>query len=322
MEEKTSSDNFIDTLLLENNFDIIVGFILLIAGAILNFVNHSIALLIGACIGGYFLLSFLSRLNNGEQYYERNIRPRASQAGRIQPANMAPITNDLTIADRIKAIHATTNFKCPSCGATLRPTDIKCGSCGSFLVAAANLPQPARWGDVEVGQRIHISHPNDGLLELSVRSRVYYGELWQAQMQPNIPWTLTGNYFVGLELDSPYFLVNWQERFYLSSSHSALTDYDIQTYFAPSARQFAASNQSKDVRLYYSKELWRIDDIGKFRIEYTDGEFAKASPGTVGRFIHASNESNTLIVEDYESGGKGQDTLWFAIKLEEKDIKL
>ena len=240
----------------------------------------------------------------------------------IPNTSSAPLTNEPTIADKIKTIHIATQFKCSSCGASIKPTGMKCTSCGTYLVASADLPQPARWGESEPGQAIQILHPLDGMFTTSIKSRVYYGELWQSQMKKHIPWTLTGNYFIGLTLETSQLLLNWQERFFLLTSSTPLTDYSIQNDFAPHARKFAASNQTKDVNFKYSQTTWHIDDIGKFRIEYIDGDNSHSSPGAVGRFIHASNKENVLVVEDYESGGRGQDKVWLGLRIEEKDITL
>lgn len=152
--------------------------------------------------------------------------------------------------------------------------------------------------------------------------RLYYGELWQERSGANIPWTPTGTYFVGLTLQGGRFLLNWQGRFYFFDSNSRLTDMDINRDFVPYARQFAASNQTADVRFRYQNQNWKMDDIGKFRIEYCDGEGTQISAGSVGRFIHASNGNEALVVEDYQSGGSGgMDTLWRGFLLKETDIK-
>ena len=219
------------------------------------------------------------------------------------------------------SINIPHNLKCPSCGASIRPTDKKCNYCGSSLVPVIDLPQPANFGDVQVGQSIRVTHPKQGVLTLKVLRRLYYGELWQEHTGPNVPWTTTGTYFVGLTLDHDLFLLNWQSRFFLLESHSPLTDMEINQSFAPYARQFAASNQTADVRFKYAGSNWHIDDIGKFRIEYCDGDGVQVSPGSVGRFIHASNDKAALVVEDYQSGGSGGlDTLWQGFGIKQADI--
>lgn len=322
MSRNNSQNSLLDTILLGENFDIISGFVLLIIGLLVSFVNHSTGMIMGLCIGIYFFFSFLIRLNAGEQYYERDIRPNMDRSKQIPPTSSAPITDESTIADKIKSIHIATNFKCPSCGATVNPTDTKCKSCSSFLVASANLPKPALWGDAEIGQSIHVTHPQKGRLTLSIRCRIYYGELWQAQMKSHVPWTLTGNYYVGLGFENGMFLLNWQSRFYLLESNSSLTDKEINQNFAQPAREFAASNQSKDVHFAYNKAIWEIEDIGRFRIEFSEGEGTKADAGAVGRFIHANQGNQALIVEDYQSGTSGVDNLWMGYKIEEKDIEI
>jgi predicted RNA-binding Zn-ribbon protein involved in translation (DUF1610 family) len=234
----------------------------------------------------------------------------------------APVTNEPTIAEKIEAIHKKNDFKCPACGATVLPTDIKCKHCGSVLVATVDLPRPAKWADVEVGQSIQLEHPEKGELHLPIIYRVYYGELWQEQMKSNVPWTLTGNYYVGLGLENGALLLNWQGRFYLLDTSSPLTDKEINQTFANPARQFAASNQSKDVSFAYNRTVWAIEDIGRFRIEWVDGEGEKASAGTVGRFIHAKSGNQVLVVEDYQSSGDGTDTLWLGYQIHESDIHI
>ena len=285
MSKYSQRYTYIDTLFLDGNIDMVIGLALLFIGLFLSFVSPGLTLIAGAGIGFYFFNSWLSHMSSGERDYEKELIYKSNARENISPASSAPITDDQTIADKIKAIHIATDFKCPSCGAPLKPTDMNCKSCGSYLVAAANLPKPARWGDVEVGRSIHVTHPMKGSLNLSVQSRIYYGELWQAQMKP-------------------------------------ITDYAIQNDFAPYARKFAASNQTRDVSFRYSQSTWHIDDIGKFRIEYVDGDETQTDPDAIGRFIHASNKKRVLVVEDYETGGSGQDKVWFGVKIEEKDIKL
>ena len=240
----------------------------------------------------------------------------------IPAAVNAPVVNTPTLADKMASINVPKDLKCPSCGAAIRPTDRICNYCGSSLIPVIDLPQPANFGNIQVGQSIQVTHPKQGVLTLKVQRRLYYGELWQEHSGASVPWTPTGTYFVGLNLDRDLFLLNWQNRFYLLESHSPLTDMDINRDFAPYARQFAASNQTADVRFRYAGGTWRIDDIGKFRIEYCDGDGAQISPGSVGRFIHASSDADVLVVEDYQSGGSGGlDTLWRGVSLQQSAIK-
>ena len=251
----------------------------------------------------------------------RGSNPRPSQPV-ISPAINAPVENSPTLTDKMASIHIPKDLKCPSCGASIRPADKKCNYCGSSLIPVIDLPQPANFGDIQVGQSIRVAHPKQGELRLAVRRRLYYGEMWQEHTGPNVPWTTTGTYFVGLTLERDLFVLNWQSRFFLLDSHSPLTDMDINRDFAPYARQFAASNQTADVRFRYKDLGWHIDDIGKFRIEYCDGDGADVSAGSIGRFIHASAGGEALVVEDYQSGGSGGlDTLWRGYLIQSADIK-
>ena len=256
----------------------------------------------------------------------RALRTGSKAPGGAQPyiaaAVSVPVINTPTLAEKMASINIPKDLKCPSCGAAIHPTDRVCNYCGSSLVPLIDLPQPANFGNMQIGQTIRVAHPKRGELTLAVRRRLYYGELWQEHSGPSIPWTPTGTYFVGLTLDNDLFLLNWQSRFFLLDTHSPLTDMEINRDFAPYARQFAASNQTANVRFGYAGGDWRIDDIGKFRIEYCDGDGTQISPGSVGRFIHAIRGSDVLVVEDYQSGGSGGlDTLWRGFALQQSDIK-
>lgn len=290
------------------------------------------AIVIAAMIGILFSPTFAGILLTGIAIFyavsgynelsknEMRVQTRQPRQEPIPQTSSAPITEKPTIAEQIRFIHLASGYKCPNCGATVKPTDMKCAHCSSYLVASADLPRPQTWADVEIGHRIRVNHPQDGDLTLSVIYRVYYGELWQAQMRKDVPWTLTGNYFVGLGLGKDMYLLNWQSRYYLLDSKSPLTDQDINRDFAPHAREFAASNQTKAVRFTYGKTVWQINDIGRFRVEYAEGEGAGAEPGAVGRFIHAKAGERILVVEDYQSGGGGSDTLWLGYEISEEKI--
>lgn len=275
-------------------------------------------ILLGIAI--YYAISAFNELQKPgapEQTYER--RPQQTY---IPPTSSAPLTDETTIAEKIKSIHLASGFKCPNCGATVKPTDMKCGHCGSFLTASAKLPKPRIWPDVEIGQEVRVKHPEEGNLALPVRYRVFHAELWQSQMKQNVPWTLTGNYFVGLGLGKEKYLLNWQSRYFLLDSRSPLTDQDINRNFASHAREFAASNQTKIVRFAYAGTQWQVADIGRFRIEYVEGEETNAQPGAVGRFIHAKAGDRILVIEDYQSGGGGLDTLWLGYEIPQSFITL
>jgi hypothetical protein len=72
----------------------------------------------------------------------------------------------------------------------------------------------------------------------------------------------------------------------------------------------------------YPPAMWKIDDIGKFRVDETEGEGLRFQPGATGRFIHSSGDSGrALVVEDYEGGDGGQDTAWIGYQVQEEGIK-
>src|SRR5512142_3079953 len=93
---------------------------------------------------------------------------------RILSAASAPVVNTPTLADKVASINVPKDLKCPSCGAAIRPTDKLCNYCGSSLVPLIDLPQPAYFGNVQVGQSIRVAHPKQGELTLAVRRRLYY----------------------------------------------------------------------------------------------------------------------------------------------------
>ncbi|HUI90053.1 MAG TPA: zinc ribbon domain-containing protein [Anaerolineales bacterium] len=299
----------------QNSSDLIFGLLALIFLCGLSFVSPAFSGILAFWLAFYFFSSGMHILG-GQSSGSRMTRPV------IASAVNAPVVNTPTLADKMASINIPKDLKCPSCGAAIHPTDKKCNYCGSSLVPLIDLPQPANFGDVQVGQSVQVKHPKQGELTLTVHRRLYYGELWQEHGGANVPWTTTGTYFVGLTLDRDLFLLNWQSRFYLLESHSPLTDMDINRDFAPYAHQFAMSNQTGDVRFRYANENWKMIDIGKFRIEYCEGEGAQISPGSVGRFIHATNGNDVLVVEDYQSGGSGGlDTLWKGLIFQQSDIK-
>ena len=321
MTNRSDSETILENILRPENSDILVGFLILIAGGVISLFQYTIGIAIGLCVAFYFFSSFLQNLLKPTT--DRPDKDGDVEAKDSIPLTIsAPVTDEATIADRIKSIHSQNDFKCPSCGATVDALDMKCQHCGSILTATLDLPRPQTWSDVQIGQAIQLRHPVQGQLNLSIVHRTYYGELWQIKMRKDVPWTLTGNYYVGLGLTGGIFLLNWQSRFYVLDAQQSLSDMSINYDFTPYARKFAASNQTAKVNLEYQQTMWQITDIGRFRIEYTDsGEF-HASPGALCRFMHARQirSDRILIVEDYQSGG--QDTLWIGYEIRENDIRL
>lgn len=212
---------------------------------------------------------------------------------------------------------------CPKCGANVKATDRTCPFCGATLVVTTEAGQrvlkPQRLAEVAVGDHLLVSHPGQGQRDTAVTARTIFEELWQEVKGG--PWVPTGGAFAGLWLDAGWLLLNWQDRFYLLDERAESTNFDIQRDFAPYARQFGQSDQKARVEFDYGSSRWRMDDIGKFRVNLAEGENPGAPSGAVGRFIHASGSGRALVVEDYESSGGGQDTVWKGYLLQEKDFQ-
>jgi hypothetical protein len=240
------------------------------------------------------------------------------------PTPSPPSTLQVQLPEKKMPDNIPANLKCPSCGANIKPTDKQCTFCGTSLKPLVELPEPAKLGELEVGKSVRINHPHKGDTVYRTRGRLLYTELWQASGGPNVPWTPTGNYFAGFVLDQNAYLLNWQDRFYILDEAKSLTDVDINRDFLPFARQFAQSNQTARVDFSYNGGRWRMVDIGRFAVEFEDGEGAHLHKGAIGRFIHASGDNNTaLVIEDFQSGGTGgQDTLWKGFQIKETDIQI
>jgi hypothetical protein len=195
---------------------------------------------------------------------------------------------------------------------------------GRSLIASQGVAggsEPVKLAWIKTSQRISVRHPQKGQLNAQVLGRVLYAELWQQQRGSQNPWVPTGSTFGGFWLEGNLFLLNWQNRFYLLDQSVDVSDVEIQRDFAPHARKFAQSDQTADVYFDYPPAVWHIDDIGKFRVEVAAGQGLRCKPGAIGRFIHASGDSGrALVVEDYEGGGSGQDTVWIGYRIEEQDV--
>jgi hypothetical protein len=250
--------------------------------------------------------------------------PRPSFASGQNP-NRPPVqsaaTAQVQLPERKMPDNIPANLKCPSCGATIKPTDRICPFCGSTLQPLVELPEPAKLGALEIGKSVRVVHPQSGEMTYGVRGRLLYTELWQATSGPNVPWTPTGNYYAGFLLDPVAYLLNWQERFYLLTEVHPLTDMEINRDFLPYAKQFAQSNQTANVEFPYAGARWKMVDIGRFAIEFEEGEGNHLHKGAIGRFIHASSGTGALVLDDFQSGGSGgQDTLWKGFQVKETDI--
>lgn len=215
-----------------------------------------------------------------------------------------------------------TDLKCPSCGANIGPTTRKCAYCGSILQPAIDLPDPLHLAGLEVGLGARVRLPNGGR-DFRVQGRALIAELWQASRGPNVPWTFTGSLFAGFALQgaNPAYLLNWQNRFYLFENRQSIDDQRIQHTFLPHARAFGQSDQAGKVEFDYDGRRWRMVDIGRSKVIFTEGEGLHIQRGAEARFIYAQSGEACLLVEDYRSGGGGQDTLWKGFSIEEQDIQ-
>jgi len=245
-----------------------------------------------------------------------------------RPSTQSAANAHVELPERTMPENIPADLKCPSCGASIKPTDKVCAFCGSTLQPLIELPEPAKLGALEIGKTVRVTHPHKGEQSYKVRGRLLYTELWQASSGPTVPWTPTGNYYAGFALEPNAYLLNWQDRFYILEERRALTDMDINRDFLPYAKQFAQSNQTARVEFSYAGGRWLMVDIGRFAIEFEDGEGLHLHKGAIGRFIHAtsSNPSTSsgqaaLVIDDFQSGGSGgQDTLWRGFQVKETDI--
>lgn len=262
----------------------------------------------------------------GYAEYEESGSPQ-SAAPIIQSASQAPAqsgaaTAQVILPEREMPENIPADLKCPSCGASIKPTDRQCAYCSSSLQPLLELPTPTKLAALEIGKTVRVIHPQKGEQTYRVRGRLLYTELWQASRGASVPWTPTGNYYAGFALEPEAYLLNWQERFYLLETRRALTDMDINSDFMPYAKQFAQSNQTARVQYSYEDAYWLIVDIGRFAIEFEEGEGLHLRKGAIGRFIHSGSEKQALVLDDFQSGGSGgQDTLWRGWQIDENEIK-
>jgi hypothetical protein len=172
-----------------------------------------------------------------------------------------------------------------------------------------------------LGQTITVNHPKRGPITGKILGTIRYTELWQRVKAPNEPWVPTGNLFTAHWLGN-FMIYEWKDSVWLLDEYDALTDQDIATNFLPYAKRYGESNETADVYFAYPPATWKITDIGKFSVQAAEGSGLRLNVGAVGRFIHGSGDGGrALVVEDYQSGGGGQDTAWIGYALNWKDIQ-
>lgn len=270
----------------------------------------------------YLLGTFMFFFIGYAEYQESGSAQSANPTNSSQNPAPSAANAQVILPERKMPANIPADLKCPSCGASIKPSDRQCAYCNSSLQPLVELPEPAKLGGLEIGQSVRIIHPQNGEQAYRVRGRLLYTELWQASRGPSVPWTPTGNYFAGFALDRQAFLLNWQERFYLLETRRALTDQDINRDFMPHAKQFSQSNQTARVQFRYDGADWLMVDIGRFAIEFAEGEGLHLRSGAIGRFIHAGSGQQALVLDDFQSGGSGgQDTLWRGWQINENEIK-
>ena len=174
--------------------------------------------------------------------------------------------------------------------------------------------------NARLGQTIVVNHPQRGPITGNILGSIRYTELWQTQQGASAPWVPTGNEFAAHWLGN-FMIYQWQDRLYLLDEYEPLTDQDVQQSFMPYAKQFAQSNQTAKVVFAWPPASWTILDIGKFSVARAEGSGLRLNQGATGRLIHATGADNrALVVEDYQSGGGGQDTAWTGWQITWQDI--
>ncbi len=184
--------------------------------------------------------------------------------------------------------------------------------------------KPGEFGAARLGQRITYTHPERGGLTGKVLGTIRYAELWQRQKSPSEPWVSTGNIFTAHWIGDT-LLYHWKERLYVLDSYDRITDAEIAQQILPHAKAFGQSDETAEVSFAYPPASWTITDIGKFHVESAEGSGLRLQSGAVGRFVHArggtDNESRALVVEDYQEGSGGQDTVWRGWMISWDDLK-
>jgi hypothetical protein len=180
----------------------------------------------------------------------------------------------------------------------------------------------SRFHAAHVGQYVTALHPVNGQFTKKIAASIKYDELWQRRKDPSEPWVPTGNQFTAHWLGD-MLIYEWKEQLFLLDQFDALTDQAVAQNFLPYAKQFGASDETATVQFTYPPATWTITDIGKFRVASVEGDGLRLSASAIGRFIHASAyDKRALVVEDYQSGGGGQDTAWIGYSINWVDVQI
>jgi hypothetical protein len=173
--------------------------------------------------------------------------------------------------------------------------------------------KPGEFAAARLGQRITYNHPERGGLTGVILGTIHYAELWQRRKAPSEPWVPTGNSFTAHWIGDT-LLYHWKDRLYVLDSYDMITDAEIAQQILPHAKTFGQSDETAQVSFAYPPASWTITDIGKFHVESAEGSGLRLQAGADGRFLHArggtDNENRALVVEDYQEGSGGQDTVW------------
>ena len=184
--------------------------------------------------------------------------------------------------------------------------------------------KPGDFAQAEVGQSISYQHPQQGALQSPIIGTIKYVELWQKQKAPSEPWVPTGNTFTAHWLNNEMLLYTWKGQLFVLDQYHTTSDSEIKRTFLEPAHRFGESEETADVSFAYPPGSWKITDIGKFRIKVSRGEGLRLWSGALGRFIHAAGgtdlENRVLVVEDYQEGGGGLDTVWQGWQLSWDDL--
>ena len=174
----------------------------------------------------------------------------------------------------VPAVNRERQFPPPPSRSAAPPAPVSARAAQS-IPTGGNMPSLS---NIQVGQRVRVRHPIQGELNVYVFGRVVFDELWQTSRGSQSPWVPTGNAYSGFWLETNLLLLNWQNRYYLLDERIPVSDPEIQRDFSAHARKFAQSNQTAEVLFSYPPTMWKMDDIGKFRIRTCEGEGLNPTP--------------------------------------------